>query len=252
MQETKVSIKNKRGEQLVGLKTVPGERKDKYPTAVLVHGFHVTKEEGGMFGEIAKRLAKEGILVYRFDFSGCGESEGDYIETSLTKLKDELRKILSFVRGREIVGKSKIGILAQSFGTSVAVALEPEVNSIILMGSLSSPVDSFTKYFGEGYNPKGVSEVRRSSGRITKVEPQFWKDFKKYDLLGSIRKIKCPILFIHGEKDEKVPLSQMEAYFKVANEPKERIILKDAKHSLKPRRGKMYKTVVDWFINHLS
>ena len=80
MREIKVSILNEYNEELVGVETTPSIEKEKYPTVLLVHGFGVTKEEYGMFDNLAKNLSESGFLVYRFDFSGCGESEGDYSE----------------------------------------------------------------------------------------------------------------------------------------------------------------------------
>ena len=77
----KVKIKNELGETFVGVETQPSQTKDKYPTIILVHGFGVTKEEDGMFDDLAKYLADNGILSYRFDFSGRGEREGDYTNT---------------------------------------------------------------------------------------------------------------------------------------------------------------------------
>ncbi len=90
MRETKVSILNEYNEKLVGIETVPSINKEKYPTVILAHGFGVTKEEYGMFDNFAKNLSEAGILVFRFDFSGCGESDGDYSETSLSKLKSKM------------------------------------------------------------------------------------------------------------------------------------------------------------------
>ena len=103
MKETKVSILNEYNEKLVGIETAPSIEKEKYPTVILVHGFGVTKEESGMFDNIAKNLSEAEILVFRFDFSGCGESEGDYSETSLSKLKSDLSKILEFVKSHSKV-----------------------------------------------------------------------------------------------------------------------------------------------------
>lgn len=251
MEEAKVTTLNKSGEKLVGLETLPSAEKEKYPTVILVHGFGVTKEESGMFDDLANNLSENGFLVYRFDFSGCGESEGDYSETSLTKLKDDLSRILDFVQSQPKVDESRIGILSQSLGTSTTVALEPKVKSIILMGSVAHPKEILIDIFADGYNPDGISTRLRSSGRITKVKPQFWKDFDNHDLLGSIKKIHCPILFIHGSNDAKVPISEMEAYFKNANEPKEKIIIQESDHGLRPHRDKMYQIAVDWFKKHL-
>ena len=92
--EEKVSVMNKYEERLIGLRAVPDKLNEKGPCMILVHGFGVTKEEYGLFDG----LVEKGVIVYRFDFSGCGESEGDYAETSLTKNKEELESIFEFVK----------------------------------------------------------------------------------------------------------------------------------------------------------
>ncbi len=251
MTETKVSILNENNEELIGVETASSIEEDKYPTVILAHGFGVTKEESGMFDNLAKNLSEVGILVFRFDFSGCGESEGDYSETSLSKLKSDLSKILEFVKSQPKVDVSRIGILGQSFGTATTIILEPNVKCLVMMGSVAHPKETLIKLFGNGYNPDGISTRVKSNGTIIKVKPQFWKDFENHNLLESIKKIHSPILFIHGEKDNKVPLSEMEAYFNNANEPKEKIIIEGADHGLRPHRDKMYKLVVDWFKKYL-
>ena len=249
--ETKITTPNKFGEKLVGLETMPSAEGVKYPTIILVHGFGVTKEESGMFDSLAEILSKAGLLVYRFDFSGCGESEGDYSETSLSKLKDDLGDILDFVRSQPRVNNSKIGILAQSFGTATTITLEPKINCLIMMGSVAHPKEVNQNLFGDNYNPDGISSRKRSDGSTTRVKPQFWRDFANHNLLESIKRISCPILFIHGSEDDKVPISEMEIYFQNANEPKDKIIIQGADHGLRPHREKMYEIALDWFKKYL-
>lgn len=251
MTENKISILNKYNEKLVGIETIPSVQKSKCPAIILVHGFGVTKEESGMFDDIAKNLSDEGFLVYRFDFSGCGESEGDYSETSLSKLKSDLSKILEFVQSQSKVDSSRIGILGQSFGTATTITLEPKVKCLVMMGSVAHPKKILAELFGKGYNPKDISTRIKPNGMITKVKPQFWKDFENHNLLESIKSIYYPILFIHGSKDDKVPVADMESYFYNANEPKEKIIIEGGDHGLKPHRNQMYKIVVDWFKKYL-
>ncbi|MBN2367429.1 alpha/beta hydrolase [Candidatus Woesearchaeota archaeon] len=251
MIENKVSVISKFKEKLVGIQTVPSEKKSKYPTVVLTHGFGVEKHEGGMFDQLAEKLADVGILSYRFDFSGRGESEGNYSKSSLSKMKSELSTILGFVQSQPCVDKHRIGILGQSFGTPTTVTLAPKVKAIVLMGSTSHPKEILIKLFGNGYNPDGISVRTKSNGQITHMGPQFWKDFDNHKLLESIKKIHCPILFIHGEQDDKVPISEMEAYYQNANPPKEKIIIKGADHGLRPHRDEMYEIVSDWFKKQL-
>ncbi|MCK4730501.1 MAG: alpha/beta hydrolase [Candidatus Aenigmarchaeota archaeon] len=252
MKEIKVSIQNEFNEKLIGIETIPSVSKSKYPTVILAHGFAYNKEEtGGMFSDIAKNLSSAGILVYRFDFSGCGESEGDYSETSLSKLKSDLSKILEFVQSQSKVDNSRIGILGQSFGTATAITLEPKVKCLIMMGSVAHPKEILAELFGKGYSPEGISTRVKPNGVITKIKPQFWKDFENHNLLESIKNIHCLILFIHGSKDDKVPVADMESYFQNTNEPKEKVVIDGGDHGLRPHRDKMYKIVVDWFNKYL-
>lgn len=247
----KVKIRNNKKELLVGLEELPSLNKEKYPTVILVHGFGVTKSEVGMFDEFSEILNNNGFIVYRFDFSGRGESEGDYSKTSLSKMRDDLRVILDFVKQQSKVNVTKIGIWAQSFGTPTTVSLRPDIQAIVLTGAISRPQDTSTVLFGNGYNPNGISTRILSNGDKIEMEPQFWSDLETHNLLEDIKNIKCPILFLHGAEDEKIPLSQMEAYYENANEPKEKIILEGVNHSLKPRREESYEIILNWFVKYL-
>lgn len=252
MKQQKIVTVNKRGDKLVGIKTVPQTTKHKLPTIVLVHGFGVTKQEGGMFDDISKYMTEHGFLTFRFDFSGCGESEGDYSLTSLTKLRNDLSSILDFVRNDNQVDRQSIGIHAQSLGTATTITLAPEVNAFVFTSSVSHPKESLAKFFGHSYDPDSVSSKKRSSGITTVIRPQFWKDFENHDLLASMSSFRSPVLFIHGKKDPITPVSEMEAYFKATNSPKKKIVLKDADHSLRPQRQTMTILATNWFKKYLT
>ncbi|MFH1752276.1 MAG: alpha/beta fold hydrolase [archaeon] len=251
--ESKVFVFNEFNEKLVGLETIPLIEKQKYPTILLVHGFGVTKNEYGLFDELAEKLSFADFLVYRFDFSGSGESEGDYSKTTLSKQASELKSILDFVKLQLKVDSSKIGILAQSFGTAVTVALMPQVQALVFTGSIahvSEVLGNPVKWVE--LNKKGSSKKIKHGGKVILIGPQFWVDLEKHDLLTCVKKINCPVLFIHGSKDERVPLTEMQTYFDNANDPKEKIIIESAFHDLKPCREKAYKLIVKWFNNQLS
>ena len=77
MRENSLYTLNRQQEKLVGIETIPVAMTSSYPTVVLVHGFAASKSETGMSDGLARRLADIDVLSYRFDFSGCGESDGD-------------------------------------------------------------------------------------------------------------------------------------------------------------------------------
>ncbi len=252
MIEKKVTTKNKYGEILVGIESTPDELKDKYPTVILVHGFADNKHEHGMFDELTNVLCQSGFLVYRFDFSGCGESQGDYAITSLTKLREDLHSIFDFVKQKSSVDENRIGIHAQSFGTSVTIAAQLPIKSIVLTGSFTDIQRVFKRHFGNGYDPQGISKRHSESQKqYVSIEPQFWIDIKSYKLQELVKKIHCPILFIQGEKDETCPVAEMEMLFEAANEPKGKVILEGVGHGLEPKREEMYKIAANWFMKTL-
>ena len=246
MRENKVKIKNKMGEELVGIEVLPNEE-SKFPVVILVHGFHYFKEEDGMFIEISKRLTDIGIGSYLFDFSGCGESEGDYSNTSLSKLRNDLESIMEFVKSKRSTDILRLGILAQSFGTTVTVALSPHIKSLVLMGAFINPKQVFQKYFGTKYNPDGITIKHHDDGRITTINAQFWQDFKNYDMVSLLKNMHSPLLLIYGSNDETVPISSIEDVYKNANDPKEKIIIGGADHGLQPKRDEVYTIVTKWF-----
>jgi uncharacterized protein len=248
--EQKVYTLNKEGEKLSGIKTTPEQKMPQYPGVILVHGFGADKHESGMFDELADYLAKAGIVNFRFDFSGRGESQGNYKKTTITKQKNDLACILQYVRKQKDIFKNRIGIQAQSFGTSVAIALHPDIKTLVLTGSIANFFSLSTEIM-EKFNPFGTSYRVNSQNEKIQIEPQFWLHLLKYNLKRKIKKFNCPILFIHGAKDKDVPISQMRALYNSANQPKEKIVIAEADHKLKPKRKKMYKLSVNWFKKHL-
>jgi len=251
MKENKVEITNKFQERLKGLEDMPETVLDKCPTVILAHGFGGDKREVGMFDDVAKSLTENNFLVYRFDFSGSGESEGDYSKTSLTKLAGDLRSIIDFIKGRSKVDADKLALVGMSFGTSVAIALDaPEIKSYVLLGSVANPYEVLKNLFQEyTFNPEGESFRITSTGKHVKMGSQFWKDFSDYNLPKSISEIHKPICIIHGEKDTAAPLEEAKVFYKNANEPKKLIIVKDSDHGFyePDERREMVEGLTNWF-----
>lgn len=246
LRQKKVFASNCYNERLVGYKAIPLKKSSDKKIVILAHGLGVSKVDYGMFDQITISLNDEGYIVYRFDFSGCGESEGDYSETSLTKLKDELKFIIDFVSREEQVDKGKIGLLGMSFGTAVILALKQDMKAVVLLGSIAHPREIISKLFNT-YRPEGISERKRSNEETFKIKSQFWQDCDSYDLLSNVSKITCPIMFIHGTKDDAVPISESMQLYENANEPKEFRAIKDAGHDYLRHREEMLKAVVGWF-----
>ncbi|MFH0853410.1 MAG: alpha/beta fold hydrolase [bacterium] len=252
MTEQRVYTINQQGEKLAGLMSIPDRQSDKYPAVILVHGFGVSYEEGGYFGDMAAELNKAGLCVVRFSFSGRGKSQGDYAETSLTKMKQDLQSMLDFTRNQEQIDQDKIGILGHSLGVTNIVTLNPDVQCMILTSSVYRPLEVLKKVYGSSYRPNGISSYTLKNGEEIKLNPEFWSDISNHDLGKAISLINISKLFIHGTADKVTPLSEMEAYYVNAGEPKEKVVIEGADHGMRPHREKVNQIIVRWFAKHLK
>ncbi|HLC70559.1 MAG TPA: prolyl oligopeptidase family serine peptidase, partial [Candidatus Nanoarchaeia archaeon] len=63
-----------------------------------------------------------------------------------------------------------------------------------------------------------------------RLKKAFYDEFFTLNIPAAIRKYKKPLLIIHGEKDESVPLKEAQELFQMANKPKKLVIIKDADH----------------------
>jgi len=104
---------------LSGILAIP-DMAGKFPCVALSHGL-VSSKESSKYVYLAERLCAAGIAACRFDYHGCGESEGNISETTLTIRIHNLDSILNHIRGHASVDGTRIAILGSSFGGSTAL-----------------------------------------------------------------------------------------------------------------------------------
>ena len=97
-------------------------------------------------------IVKKGINLCTFDFSGCGNSQGDWV-TLGHKEKDDLKAVIEYLYENKKV--SSIGLWGRSMGAATSVFYESEnpgtVNCMVLdsgFANLGRVVDSMAGQFG--------------------------------------------------------------------------------------------------------
>ena len=109
---------------LRGTEHLPNQISSSIPAIILFHGFTANRCEFGFsFVRLAKRLETAGIAVYRFDFMGSGESDGDFSDMSVSTELEDAHAILNYVRSLEYIDSKRIGVLGMSMGGCVASLL---------------------------------------------------------------------------------------------------------------------------------
>jgi hypothetical protein len=192
--------------------------------AVFVHGFK-GKKDTELFINLEHYFTDIGISVLRFDFSGCGESEGNYSESTIDKQSKELNKILKSIKYKKII------LVGHSMGCTVSLISSKEdkrIIGIILINPLVFPYITFSdslikfspfvllsKFDVEKISKKSriIRERRERIETILKREvmsPLMLEEFKKMNIICLAKTIKIPALIIHGKKDELIPESHGE------------------------------------------
>lgn len=205
--------------------------KNKQSTVLLVPGLHSDLHEWGLFDDISQRLAQKEFQVFRFSFSGSGQSQGNVYDITLTRQVDELKQVLEYILKQSTVDKKRLGLLAQSFGVPTTMAALPlPVKSLVFTSGAYYPRKAIARLFEDlgAYNPSGDSYINADYDSM-KIGPQLWQDLKKYNLQIKLREQKQPLFILHGKKDF-IPWQWAKETFTEANEPKKLAIHPEAEH----------------------
>ncbi|TVU48063.1 hypothetical protein EJB05_07685, partial [Eragrostis curvula] len=205
--QDKIVIRNRYGEKLIGVLYEAGSK----DIVVLCHGFRSSKESRTILN-LADALTSEKISIFRFDFSGNGESEGTFQYGNYYKEVDDLRDvILHFKKDkrdtRAIAGHSKGGNVVILYAS-----MHPDIPSVINICGRFNLERGIGDRFGNDYmermNQHGFIDVRDKTGRFMyRVTKESLMDRLKTDMRGACMSIdpKCRVLTVHGANDDVVP-----------------------------------------------
>ncbi len=132
-----------------------------------------------------------------------------------------------------------IGHSTGAIDASLYAHKDKRINKLILMGAESDTRHSvrydFTDEQVRDFWIKGhityKSKKKWLNGK--RLKKAFYDEFFTLDIPKAIKKYKQPLMIIHGEKDEAVPLKDGIELFKMANRPKRLVMIKDADHRFK-------------------
>ncbi len=200
---------------------------------------------------ICEGLCDHGFLALRFDFSGNGQSGGDFAASSYSAYIAEIGAAMAFMGAQ---GASWIGLAGHSMGAAVAVlaaARHPGVRAVCtLAGRLAGlePASFLTPAQREELERRGEVSFT-SRGRRLRLHRNFFADAGRYSLAESLAALKIPLLVVHGQQDEIIAVSN--AYAAGRHKPRntELLIVPGADHmfSRTEHRHQVASGVSRWF-----
>lgn len=228
----------------------------KCPMVILSHGF------GGdmtypMWEPLTERLNAAGIGTLRFDFNGCGKSEGEFQNMTVPNEIEDLLLVVSYIRGLpttgsiSLVGHSQGGVVTSMVsGQCGAEQIECEVLLSAAAVLREDALRGTTQ--GLSYDPWHLDQpFYEIKARNLKVGRDYIQTAMTLPIYEIAEKYTGPALVINGMCDQVVPYTYAELYHKVLPNS-ELILIPGENHRYSVNIDYPVKLVSDWLIKHLS
>jgi dipeptidyl aminopeptidase/acylaminoacyl peptidase len=251
MSEEQISFTGSSGKTLVGTLHHPPDE-CRRGTVILCHGMDSNRNSEKLV-DLGRVLAKRGIITLRFDFAYAGESSEKFADITYSGEVEDLRAACSYMRHRFA---GKIGVLGSSMGGTVALlfaADEPDVTALVTIAAPVHP-EAFPRRI---LNPEQLQTWRERGFTFyngQRLNLTLLEDLETIDVLQAARKIACPVLIIHGDADEVVPVEEAHELNACLAGRKKLIIMKGADHRLSDpvKMQQALTEAVDWLAEHVG
>jgi uncharacterized OsmC-like protein/alpha-beta hydrolase superfamily lysophospholipase len=241
----RVAFPGSQGARLAGrLETPEGE-----PAAYVLfaHCFTCSKDLKSA-GGISRQLLARGIAVLRFDFTGLGESGGDFADTNFSSNVEDLVAAADFLRRERQAPALLVG---HSLGGTAMLAAAPRIPEALAVATIGAPSDTANlraklaaRVAGLGgpaapeAGPAGEEAYELDLGgqRPVRIRRQLLEDLAGDHLHGVLPALGRPLLLFHSPVDRVVGIEHAERLFLAARHPKSFVSLGDADHLLSDPR----------------
>ncbi|WP_299887655.1 bifunctional alpha/beta hydrolase/OsmC family protein [uncultured Lacinutrix sp.] len=235
----KVSFTNPEGQLLVGRIELPINQHP-HNFAIFAHCFTCNKNLSAV-KNISRALTQNGFGVLRFDFTGLGESDGDFENTNFSGNVEDLISAANFL---EKEYASPTLLIGHSLGGAASIFAAAKIASVKAVATIGAPS-----------NPKHVQHLLHSSideikangkakvnlgGREFTIKKQFLDDIESKSLPEVAQNLRKAILVIHSPQDTTVSIKNAEDIYVAARHPKSFVSIDGADHLLMRKEDSRY------------
>ncbi len=200
--------------------------------ALFAHCFSCSKDIVAA-RRIAQHLAERGVAVMRFDFTGLGNSEGDFANTNFSTNIADLERAAAFLRDRATPASLLIG---HSLGGAAVVVAASRLADVKAVVTIAAPADAahVTANFCDAVPEiETQGEARVSlAGRPFTIKRQFLEDIAGHKVEDAAAALNRPLLVCHSPVDATVSVDNATRLFLAAKHPKSFLGLDSADHLL--------------------
>ena len=235
----KITFKGAQGDELCGRLDIPDEGEPR--SYVMFAHFFTGSKDAIAASRIAKALWARGFAVFRFDFTGLGESQGDFANTTFSSNVEDLLAAADYLREHK---RAPTILIGHSLGGAAVISAAnriPEVQAVSTIGSPSDP-KHVTHLFGDAkkeIEEKGEAEIT-VGGRKFRIKESFLKDLQWQKQEDCIKNLRKGLLIFHSPTDEIVGIENAAQIYTTAKHPKSFISLSGANHMLTNKKDAEY------------
>ena len=247
MREEKVSFVNLRGQPLNGVVHHPQAGIPR-GGVILCHGMESNKESDKLI-LLSRALAERGLLALRFDFACAGP--GKFEEITYSGEVDDLSTAFAFMRDRH---PGKIALLGSSMGGTVALLFAARHADVATVVTIAAPVHP-ERFTSRLLTLAQVQQWRKTGYTFyhgQRINVSLLHDLEKINVPEAVKKINCPVLILHGDRDDVVPVEEAHDLYRYLPGIKELSILDGADHRLSDPAlmDRALSETIEWFCKH--
>ncbi len=219
---------------------------------ITCHGFRGRKENSDRICAFADQINELGLGVIAFDFTGSGESDGEFSEITLTRQVQDLKTVIDYAYRTY---KKPIILLGRSLGGSTVLAGGAEDSKVKGFILWSTPVElqqTFTRVMEEAYEDliKGKTVNISDESGAYHIKPTFVEDFYQHNMDDYLKQIRNrPVLIVQGQDDKVVAVYNARYMFnRLCNA--EMVIVDDADHRFENKIRDREEITIKWLRKH--
>jgi len=190
---------------------------------------------------IAIALTARGIAVLRFDFTGLGNSEGEFANSTFSSNVADLVHAADYLRENRQAPTILIGHSLGGAAILAAAGQIPDAKAVVTIAAPSDPghVTHLFKDRIEDIRTQGKLSVQLA-GRPFEIKREFLDDVAEHNLMAHVAKLHKALLVMHSPTDDTVGIDNATNIFVAAKHPKSFVSLSGADHLLGNRRDSIY------------
>ncbi|GHH85377.1 hypothetical protein GCM10018793_53130 [Streptomyces sulfonofaciens] len=248
----RIEFPGSQGSPLAGRLELPDT--DPRAFALFAHCFTCGKDTVAA-ARIARALTRHGIGVLRFDFTGLGQSGGDFGNTDFSSNIADVVSAADHLR-REFEAPGVL--VGHSLGGAAVLAAAPGIPEVRAVATLGAPADPahVTHLLGDSTDAieeRGEAEVRLA-GRTFRIRRRFLDDIAAQPQAERIAGLGVPLLVMHSPTDDIVGIDNARRIFDAARHPKSFVALDGADHLLTDPADAQFAADVlaVWALRHIE